>query len=139
VEKGTVKHQELPIGQTNEPIQCPQCGGSNFSNTEVEAKDTVAKIFVAVFGFFSAAVGYFLDWGTYIENPIVAIMVRIFVMFMGSWMVWDAVTGLPLPISGIKLIGRRTETHAVCAGCGHEWKLTEQEARTSIKPLTDWG
>ena len=46
--------------------------------------------------------------------------------FLAGWIVWEAVTGLPLPFSGIKLIGSPKDTRSVCKTCGHEWKLKEE-------------
>ena len=85
-----------------------------------------ARIIGGVIGFGIAAVGYFSNWGRMFDNPNVIFMARILVMFMGSWLVWDTVTRLPLPFSGIKLIGTWGELHAACAACGHEWKLKEK-------------
>ena len=107
-------------------MQCPKCHGSDVETTEVEKKETAAKIIMTVVGFGAAATGYFGDLGSVIDNPTVVLVLRVFMMFMGTWIVWEAVTGLPLPFSGIKLIGTPTETHGECNTCGHEWDLKEE-------------
>jgi len=107
------------------PIQCPQCQGSDVNTTKVTKKDIPARIIGGVVGFGAAAFGYFAELDNMFDNSTVLLIVRIFMMFIGCWIVWEAVTRLPLPFSGIKLIGTSTERQAVCAGCGHEWTLKE--------------
>jgi hypothetical protein len=126
LEAPAARQQEEP--RTNVPIQCPQCKGAN---VRVQKKETAGRIVGGIIGFAFVVFGCFADVGGTFKNPNVAILVRIGIIFMGSWAVWDAVTCLPLPRTGIRLIGTPRETHAVCAGCGHKWKLEEQGTRAA--------
>lgn len=104
---------------------CPSCGSANIIVREKRILSASTVVLVAI--------GLLMITGVLVMmrptswSPNMFNLVKIFGLVFGGWFIWDQVTGLPLPLLGIKLFKERYTVNGVCSDCHHKWQETEKK------------
>lgn len=104
---------------------CPSCEGGNtiVRQKRVLSASTVVMVVIGLLIIVGALVMTRpAGWSPQMFN-----LLKIFGLFVGGLFIWDQVTGLPLPLLGIKLFKERYTLKGVCLDCHHKWEETKKK------------
>jgi len=99
--------------------RCSACGSTNVAIQEVRKIHSGRLVGGLVMGLVFL-VGAILMERPATWDPDLYTLVKIFGFFIGAWIIWDVLTGLPLPFVRIKLFKEEWITQAKCADCSHQ-------------------
>lgn len=107
-------------------VNCPNCGRSTVTEeSKTRKRKPVELIVMIVVGVALVFIGYrFLRDTSWLMYICIA---------FGLWLIWDSVTGLPLPLLSIKLIDEPMIYRYRCRSCQHRWDVDTSEIKKEIE------